>query len=108
VILERISVPDLATLKKPPLSSRAEQGRKMTKPDRKKAAQNKRGGRKGKTFFRQKTQEVESHVKAGKTRRRQTRHHRRICGIIPATFVTGSVIFELSSKILSYYLNKCR
>jgi len=60
--------------KKLPLSGRPEQGRKTPKPDRKKAAKAKRGGGKGKTVFQEKTQEVESRVKAGKTRRRQTRH----------------------------------
>jgi len=67
------SIGFLETLKKPPLSGRAEQGRETPKPDLKKAAQAKRGGGKGETFS-GKRRKVESRGKAGKTRRRQTRH----------------------------------
>jgi len=43
--------------KKTPLSGQAEQGREKPKPDRENAAQAKRGGGKGKTFFAAKTAE---------------------------------------------------
>jgi len=50
------SIGFLETLKKPPLSGRAEQGREKTKSDQNNAAQAKRGGGKGKTFFGKKRQ----------------------------------------------------